>query len=345
MENKNAHDARILMLSPPEQIPRDSFSRKSSGPSLDIKMKGGFTPVGRNQAPLSPPISPESKNATPDDSTSVGTRDPILFDDLHLNPSPLFSTPDHSSRKRLVEDHVAARESSAFRAVSPPLNDEYWLALEFKSQVAKQFNANRRLWAQRERAQLREDNLLTNGGRRYTAIAPATKEDRRKQSVVRVPGSGINGGRVRGPPKVQGPKQIIRHHTPDRKVAREDKDFNALPDYSPPVSSLPSKPNSLKVEWKGGPLDLRSDPHRDLLHPDELLLASQLRLDGATYLTSKRRVFIKRIEAYRIGKEFRKTDAQQACKIDVNKASKLWEAFNKVGWLDQKWILRYVNNV
>jgi len=42
----------------------------------------------------------------------------------------------------------------------------------------------------------------------------------------------------------------------------------------------------------------------------------------------------------RIGKEFRKTDAQQACKIDVNKASKLWTAFDKVGWFKKDFFLQ-----
>jgi hypothetical protein len=82
------------------------------------------------------------------------------------------------------------------------------------------------------------------------------------------------------------------------------------------------------------PLDLTDHPHRYLMDPDEVMLASNLRLDCATYLTSKRRIFIKRIGSPRIGKEFYKTDAQQACKIDVNKASKLWQAFEKVGWLN-----------
>ncbi|KAK8099068.1 SWIRM domain-containing protein [Apiospora kogelbergensis] len=54
-----------------------------------------------------------------------------------------------------------------------------------------------------------------------------------------------------------------------------------------------------------------------------LVLAANLRLDCATYLTSKRRMFMKRLNCLRIGKDFGKTDTQQACKINVNKASKL----------------------
>jgi hypothetical protein len=104
---------------------------------------------------------------------------------------------------------------------------------------------------------------------------------------------------------------------------------------------LPSKQNSLKVDWKGNALALSNDPFRHLLHPDELALAAGLRLDCATYLTSKRRIFMRRLDCFRIGKEFRKTDAQQACKIDVNKASKLWTAYEKVGWLNKEWMRHF----
>jgi hypothetical protein len=129
-----------------------------------------------------------------------------------------------------------------------------------------------------------------------------------------------------------------------RSVARnrEDKDFNALPDYCPPHNSLPSRSNSLNVDWKGQPIDLSNDPHAHLLHPDEVTLAGNLRLDCVTYLTSKRRIFECRLQCLRTGKDFRKTDAQQACKVDVNKVSKLWTAFNKVGWLDATWVRRFL---
>jgi predicted DNA-binding ribbon-helix-helix protein len=89
-------------------------------------------------------------------------------------------------------------------------------------------------------------------------------------------------------------------------------------------------------------LDLTNDPDRHMLHEAELNLASTLRLVCATYLCSKRRVFEARIEALKIGKEFRKTDAQQACKIDVNKASKLWQSFEKVGWFNPEYFRQYL---
>ncbi len=125
-------------------------------------------------------------------------------------------------------------------------------------------------------------------------------------------------------------------------TSREDVDFNALPDFAPPTSTLPpNNPRALKAEWRGQPLDLTNDPHRHLLHVAELHLASTLRLSCATYLCSKRRIFMARLDALRIGKEFRKTDSQQACKIDVNKASKLWSAYDRVGWFAPEHFAKY----
>lgn len=296
--------------------------------------------IGRGQAPLSPPISPETRNiTTADDPTTIVVRDPILFPQPGSPAAqpPLFT---ESDTHRVVDEHVAARELSTFREVSPPRHSEYELALEFKSQVLQTFNANRRLWARRELAQLREDNSLSGRGRKWPTLAPATGERIRLPQGIKPrqsPKSNVvKPARVKKPDRSGTPTDVVK------KVAREDKDFHLLPDYCPPLASLPNKPNSLKVDWRGAPIDLKSDPHAHLLHPDELSLASNLRLDCATYLTSKRRIFIKRIEAYKVGKEFRKTDAQQACKIDVNKASKLWQAFDKVHWLDPEWIRKYV---
>jgi hypothetical protein len=309
---------------------------------MDSKMKSTYSiPAGRFQPPLSPPISPASKNVTPDDPPTLIVRDPILFPHQPAqnatSESPLFDVGETLATQRVVNGHVAARESSMFREASPPRQDEYELALEFKAEVAQAFNKNRKEWFNRERAYLLEDRALQSGaGRRYTNIAPAAVGARPPRGQVT---KSPRPGKARPSPQRFPANRL----TPDpaRRVAREDKDFNSLPDYCPPVSSLPAKANSLKIDWKGAPIDLRPDPHVKLLHPDEVLLAANLRLDCATYLTSKRRIFIKRIEALRIGKEFRKTDAQQACKIDVNKASKLWQAFEKVGWLEPRWVRQY----
>lgn len=271
----------------------------------------------------------------------------------------------------VVASHVAAsRAEFEPLGVAPPQTEEYLEALEFKSrmfksQVMAPYISNPQSWLSRERNQLAED-LMERRGLSYTprpqsrpqsrhmAIAPRpvkanapTAVPRAVAKVSRPAATRVNtAGKVTKPTREKKPRKEhgegqIRQFT---QSTREDKDFNSVPDYCPPTSTLPENPNCLKVEWKGQLLSMENDSLRDVLPPQELLLASILRLDGATYLTSKRRMFLSRLECLKKGKDFRKTDAQQACKIDVNKASKLWTAYEKVGWLDPKYMLGYLND-
>lgn len=118
----------------------------------------------------------------------------------------------------------------------------------------------------------------------------------------------------------------------------------SIPDYSPDTHTTLPKGNTraLKIEWKGQPMDLRDDPNLDKLHPAEVLLASTLRLRCNVYLDSKRRFFSEKVSRMRNGMPFRRTDAQKACRIDVNKASRLFAAFEKAGWLDDKHFKQYL---
>lgn len=118
----------------------------------------------------------------------------------------------------------------------------------------------------------------------------------------------------------------------------------SIPDYSPdPNATLPKGNNRcLKIEWKGQPMDLKNDPNVNQLHPAEVLLASTLRLPCNVYLDSKRRLFFEKVNRLKNGMLFRRTDAQKACRIDVNKASRLFAAFEKVGWLDDDHFAKYI---
>lgn len=110
--------------------------------------------------------------------------------------------------------------------------------------------------------------------------------------------------------------------------------WKKLPDLSPSLTTLPADSNkSLKIEWKGSPMDLSADPLRDELHPAELMLAQTLRLPCDLYLDSKRRLFLEKVYRLRKGLPFRRTDAQKACRIDVNKASRLFQASFRESWL------------
>ncbi|KAM0325018.1 hypothetical protein ACHAQA_007554 [Verticillium albo-atrum] len=371
--SKKAFDFTSLM-SPPDPAPFDNFNQ-----TIHVKISPMAPParaahVDAPKMPMSPPVSPMTKAtnvATAAAATSTSDKDPILYprDDLSLSPpqQPLFPANEKADHQRLVDEHIASRDSTSFRRSSPPKREEYELVLQFRSKVIEMYTKNPHGWLMREKKQLVLDRKTSQNraDKRYITLAPAksTKSHTKAYTTkpIRTP-AAAKADRVVKP--AQGPrpapaarvrttnptpkKTRVTSATPEpgrRTVApnREDRDFASLPDLCPPLSSLPDKTNSLKVDWKGTAVDLTGDPHARLLHPDEVALAAALRLDCATYLTSKRRIFIRRLECARISKEFRKTDAQQACKIDVNKASKLWTAFDKVGWLDIKWMAKFAS--
>ncbi|KAF6831008.1 SWIRM domain-containing protein [Colletotrichum musicola] len=359
------------LMSPPEPLLLENFSQGQQHhvppPSRTHQAREAIKP----SMPMSPPVSPyvpESADLSVPDTPVGMAKDPILYprEDISSSPAqpPLFPTTETIEHQRIVDEHIVTRPPGLFREASPPQREDYELALEFKSQVMKLFVGNRKKWFEKEREQVRADRRLNsvrwNSGMRYQTIAPAkpapAKATRPASTRPRAIATHTNprpdrvskpqaARTVRSSPPTRHARRVSATPDPARRgVApnREDRDFAALADYCPPVSSLPDRPNSLKSEWKGPPIDLSNDPNIKLLHGDEASLAANLRLDCATYLTSKRRIFIRRLECARTGKEFRKTDAQQACKIDVNKASKLWIAYDKVGWLDPKWMSQFI---
>lgn len=125
-------------------------------------------------------------------------------------------------------------------------------------------------------------------------------------------------------------------------VRVHDLSLSQIEDFSPPLHLLPPG-KSLRAEWKGAPMDLSNDKDLHLLHPAEAHLASVLRLPCDVYLDSKRRLFAEKVHRLRQGLPFRRTDSQKACRIDVNKASRLFGAFEKIGWLEDELFLKYLN--
>lgn len=301
---------------------------------------------------LSPPISPLTAGGKDSARGPVenNDRDPQLFDsdrptaeDFTLFPSEHFD-PQHEA---IVSQHISKSQDAD--PASRPTKEEYLL---FVSTVAKNYNRDPQAWMRREREILSKykpfrvvkPSASTNGLRR---IAPAPSSGPRKSkpavAIPRIP----RAARQKRTPQVQVLDSFEQTNSPTPKaprpaVNRDDVDYHSLPDFSPNAFATLRDNKSLKADWKGQMLDLSTDPDRHLLHPAEVTLAATLRLSCATYLCSKRRIFISRIDALRIGKEFRKTDAQQACKIDVNKASKLWSAFERVGWFNRDFFQKYI---
>ncbi|KAI9845668.1 MAG: hypothetical protein M1837_004642 [Sclerophora amabilis] len=297
-------------------------------------------------------------------SDSQDVRDPLLFS-RHTPPAhvemdqPLFPPCEQSSTStssqlvhvdpnmdELVTHHMAMHMSQYRHSATKPTRDEYHLALSCVPIVSRKYAQNPQKWLQQERRILDErfskanrvwKRPITSG---LAKLAPAPSHGVKKPTPTgrapRPPRAAPRTPKRTPPKKVRDSSDGDRSDSPNKRAigtSREDTDFETLPDYAPPTSTLPqNNPKVLKADWKGQMLDLSRDPHRHLLHEAEVHLAATLRLSCATYLCSKRRIFMARVNALHAGKEFRKTDSQQACKIDVNKASKLWTAYDKVGW-------------
>lgn len=320
----------------------------------------------RDAAYASPPISPEplllrQENMTHADEEQSGLDPPLFASPIaRVADLPLFPREAMGPvAQKAIAEHMKSHKYASLER--KPSRKDYELVVSFQSTVYDSAVKNPRAWWKQER-QFDQYYGRPTGVKKQPALkklapAPTTTARLRQNKVAipRAPPSTLPRIPRSHPPKRSPLSQI--HDTFDSAApvsesspkpakslsTRDDTDYTAIPDFSPPLDTLP-KGNAkiLKAEWKGSVLDLSNDPDRHMLHEAELVLAATLRLTCATYLCSKRRLFIGRIEALKKGKEFRKTDAQQSCKIDVNKASKLWSSYDKVGWFKADYFRQYL---
>ncbi|KAI9807509.1 MAG: hypothetical protein M1825_005449 [Sarcosagium campestre] len=315
----------------------------------------GRPPFGNNEPTpiiaVDRPVIASTQSAADTTASSSATVQPGQSLDSMLDPN--FDD--------LISQHMAMHMTILKDVKQKPTRDEYMLALTCVPNVYERYAKNPRRWLQQERRILDErfgnaNRIRKPGQKALAKLAPAPAASGGAASSGKKTAGGARGGRkpqaARAPRAPRAPRATKRTTggpaaegsgtcplpAEGKKrptgASREDVDFDVLADFCPPLQTLPANnPKSLKADWRGQALDLSGDPHRHLLHDAEATLAATLRLSCATYLCSKRRIFAARVAALRNGKEFRKTDSQQACKIDVNKASKLWTAFEKVGWL------------
>ena len=321
------------------------------------------TPDNKSRNLPSPPISPwQDKTYKQEKGTRIrrssDLKDPPLYaegDQSSNYEEPLFTPQPVANTEELITKHMAMHLSQFKDKFNRPTRDEYRLALSCVPNVGAQYNRDPIAYLKRQREEQENEywqakRICARPGTKAApvAIAPAPKTGKR---AIKALTPKPSAPRVKRTPKASPISKLMnypdkgRSATPDRAagVKREDVDYNALPDYAPSTSTLPNNSKALKADWPSNHvLSLSDDPDRHLLHEAEINLASTLRLSCATYLCSKRRIFEARLNALRIGKEFRKTDAQQACKIDVNKASKLWTAYDRVGWLEKDLFTKFL---
>jgi hypothetical protein len=97
-------------------------------------------------------------------------------------------------------------------------------------------------------------------------------------------------------------------------------------------NNVSSAPTSVSAFNAADPTGARSK-----LHPWEEECARRLNVTANQYLINKLLCFKRKFERTQNGEGFTKTHAQQVATIDVNKVSKMWEVWERVGWLNNFW--------
>jgi hypothetical protein len=344
-------------------------SEGASKPSSNLpNMFPGTGMLSKGDAYASPPISPyetlsqkdNMNDVNMEDGVEQGSRDPQLFGSSSAAApmvlEPLFpQEPTDPTTMDVITRHM---KSLAYKSLpSKPSVEDYTLAASFRHTVFEQVCKNPGAWRSQERGfeshyggptGPQRSHATTSATLVLKKLAPApsvrARQPKPKVAIQKAPARIARQKKAKRASLGQIFPDTAALPRPTRPATnREDTDYAALLDFCPSLDTLPrGNPKSLKTEWKGNSLNLSNDPDLPLLHEAEVALAATLRLNCATYLCSKRRIFQARLDKLRIGKEFRRTDAQQACKIDVNKASKLWQSFDKVGWFRPEYFQQYL---
>jgi len=315
---------------------------------------GSPTPKVSNDNAKDPVLYPPSESGT--DHTS----DPLF--------PPELSQP--SQEDQLITSHIEVHKQQFEGKKNRPTFEEYKMALSCVSKVAEEYNKNPGAWLKRERDFVEEQfravrrykqQLKAPPRRQFKVLAPAptyTSDESPTKIVKRTRVHRAPVQRTPRQPTMRTPKSTPKstifesfdspYYTPPKprntEPRTEDTNYEAIEDFCPPLDSLGGNTKGLKAEWKGQGLPLDEDPDRHLLLPAEVQMASALRLSCAQYLTTKRRIFKAKVELLQQGVEsFKKTHAQKAGHIDVNKASRLHTAYERVGWFNTEHFLKFLN--
>lgn len=357
-------------LTPPTDVVH-SFSSEEGGEKQAKQSQWGITlpPFQHHTPPTSPenPLLPRLSTAT-----SFASHDPTLFPDDAVRRSeteaPLFpqeeARPTVTAALRPKPVEPSATFPAILNVTSPAEALQYW---EDRRAELRALNAAMGMSLPRPQktSSARRDNFdqqLVNKISRHagvikTATKPkvATRPKAAASASPALPSKTLQHRRQRSTPKARSYSDSIdgaspsaqqgskhRRAPPSKKTEGDNRNWRELVDYAPPASTLDTNVKPLKVNWHGNSVDLSKDPDRNYLHPQELAIAASLRLSCEQYLTNKRKIFQGRLQALKDDKNFTKTRAQGSCSIDVNKASQLWEAFDKAGWFERKWFEQYL---
>lgn len=317
-------------------------------PDSNLKSLVPKNGISENHDILSPPLSPYLKTSSPDVACIQSTSSGYSHKAYLQSPQP-FQIEDYRSYTLTVNPW--ARLGSDYKSRQLKLLNQYAVISSKETSSVHAFRL-----AERRAAHAAAHSNASNSSRKRTQRSSSSDSETdsieriRTRRVVKEHLAPLSEIDVSSPAptlpvsKKRKVRKEPRHSGSPLAVQQAALIDETIPDYSPDPNSTLPKGNSrcLKIEWKGQPMDLKSDPNVDQLHPAEVMLASTLRLPCNVYLDSKRRLFFEKVNRLKNGMLFRRTDAQKACRIDVNKASRLFAAFEKVGWLDDDHFVKFI---
>ncbi|KAK9761812.1 hypothetical protein K7432_013014 [Basidiobolus ranarum] len=213
-----------------------------------------------------------------------------------------------------------------------------------KHQCVPTLDANRKN-THRSNPEITRHRRRKNPYPKRSIISPTSEEERMKLGIIKLnavddlyredPKKLFELGDIQTDPSKKDNQEIRNVHKQTTNTHKLNSDkLKKLLDatleddiVTPPIDKRVA--GKSKVIWKGVPLDISRHPLYSTLLPEEADVASILRLKPDQYLTIKRVI----LHESRLKAQFRKTDAQRMCRVDVNKTGKVWDWFHDIGWL------------
>lgn len=117
-----------------------------------------------------------------------------------------------------------------------------------------------------------------------------------------------------------------------------DSEFDKIPNCEPVKEWDDDKFSKVmkKLGLINGTKNVTLDRELKSLSSQEIGILNGLKLTSQQFIDTKKRFFAEKARKASHSLGFKKTDAQKACKIDVNKASKLYEIYQACGFLEDE---------
>lgn len=356
-----------VQMPSPEISPRNKAAHAFSNPGIHrMDVDPPVVPDDGTRHDFATPLFPPSQR----------TESADLEIDARNTQAPLASKEpvEAIETHQRISSHIKAT-SHQFRAPTErPTNQDYLLMANMFRKMTTMYNESPKDYLRDLRKfnskytfNRLPHHRITKPGQNLRPLAPASASaaNRRQAGSPSPTSRKIN---VATPKQPVRPRATTKRSAPRKKIAgpnvkmvtpskprssatkvdvslKDRLEFAQIPNYAPdPNTTLPRLANGevdplVLVKAMTKTHNNFKGPEDDMmaqLHPAERQLAIKCGLSGWKYAAQKRRIFKAIWKRKKFGLEVKRTHAQEACSIDVNKASSMLEAWQSVGWDDPK---------